>query len=280
MIICPLFEVLRAWFLAPLRFPAMAQERNYQQMKNMKISNPLSKKFTSFACVLASAFGLVAESSAATVVWQTPTALNDWTDIYDASFDGGSDPGKSVYQRNFIGYTYVGTGTTISSWPVADQQSATGDNDFLIGSFDGGSTHNDFIDSSPTGWNTTGMTTIMDGGQFDFTTFTLSNLTVGQQYLIQFLVADNRSYIGPVNRNQTITAGGSTSGLLTYGVDAPSFASSVIGTFTADATSLDFTFSANQSTQVNSIFVTAVPEPSAALLGGLGVLALLRRRRA
>jgi hypothetical protein len=98
--------------------------------------------------------------------------------------------------------------------------------------------------------------------------------------LIQFLVADNRDYIGPANRSETITAGGNTSGALTYGIDAPNFASSVIGTFVADATSLDFTFNSFSSTQVNSIFVTAVPEPSSALLGSFGgIFALLLRKR-
>jgi MYXO-CTERM domain-containing protein len=33
------------------------------------------------------------------------------------------------------------------------------------------------------------------------------------------------------------------------------------------------------SIDVDDVSVTAVPEPSAALLGGLGLLALLRRRR-
>lgn len=244
----------------------------------MKMKHPLGFRLASIACVLTAASGFASLASAATVVWQTPTALTSWTDIYNASADGGPDAGKSVYQLNFIGYTYVGNSNNISSWPEANQQSFTGDNDFLIGNFTGGSTHNDFIDASPSGWDATGMTTIMDGGRFDFTTFTLSNLQVGQQYLVQFLAGDNRSYIGPVDRSQTITAGGSTSGSLTFGYDAPAFASSVIGIFTADSTSLDFTFN-GANTQVNSIFVSAIPEPSAALLGGLSALLIMRRRR-
>lgn len=39
------------------------------------------------------------------------------------------------------------------------------------------------------------------------------------------------------------------------------------------------TGSGNLEASIDSVSVTAVPEPSAALLGGLGVLALLRRRR-
>ncbi len=36
----------------------------------------------------------------------------------------------------------------------------------------------------------------------------------------------------------------------------------------------------NNSMRIDNVLVTAIPEPSAALLGGLGLLALLRRRRA
>lgn len=246
----------------------------------MKMKHPLGFRLASIACVLAAASGLASLASAATVVWQTPTALTSWTDIYNASADGGPDAGKSVYQLNFNNtYTYVGDQFNMASWPDFNQQASTNDSDFLIGSFIDGNTHNDFIEASPSGWDATGMTAIMDGGRWDFTTFTLSNLQIGQEYLIQFLVGDNRSWLGTMSRSQTITAGGSTSGSLTFGYNAPAFASSVIGTFTADSTSLDFTFN-GANTQVNSIFVAAIPEPSSALLGGLGVLALLRRRRA
>jgi hypothetical protein len=61
----------------------------------------------------------------------------------------------------------------------------------------------------------------------------------------------------------------------------------VTGTFTADSTSQSFSnevFNASnvsQGSQFNALtlYQTAVPEPSAALLGGLGMLALLHRRR-
>jgi hypothetical protein len=52
-----------------------------------------------------------------------------------------------------------------------------------------------------------------------------------------------------------------TAGFMTFGIDAPSGA--YTGIF-----------------KIDNLSVTAVPEPSAALLGGLSVLALLRRRRA
>ena len=62
----------------------------------------------------------------------------------------------------------------------------------------------------------------------------------------------------------------------------------VTGTFVADASTQRFTVHAREpggvllaGGQLNALtlYQTAVPEPSAALLGGLGLLALLRRRR-
>jgi hypothetical protein len=58
----------------------------------------------------------------------------------------------------------------------------------------------------------------------------------------------------------------------------------VTGTFTASATTQAFTvetFQAGDSKGglVNALVLNTVPEPHAALLGGLGLLALLRRRR-
>jgi hypothetical protein len=59
---------------------------------------------------------------------------------------------------------------------------------------------------------------------------------------------------------------------------------SLTNTFTGlnlDATDQYISFNArNNVTNIDNLSITAVPEPSAALLGGLSVLALLRRRRA
>jgi hypothetical protein len=54
----------------------------------------------------------------------------------------------------------------------------------------------------------------------------------------------------------------------------------VVGTFTADATSQELTMTRNTDFGVaNALTVGVIPEPSAALLGGLGLLGLLHRRR-
>ena len=112
-------------------------------------------------------------------------------------------------------------------------------------------------------------------------TITFTGLTIGQEYLLQYWVADYRGYGN--DRALTLTGGTNTSGALrfldsdnTYGIHG----SYVIGTFTADATSQSIIANANESTMMNAAQLRVIPEPSAALLGGLGMLALLRRRRA
>jgi hypothetical protein len=110
--------------------------------------------------------------------------------------------------------------------------------------------------------------------------FTFSNLVMNQQYELQVWVADYRGFTN--NRTETITAAGdSASPSLTYlDSDGPIHGQFIIGTFTADATSLTFTMNGNETAMYNAMQLRAIPEPGAALLGGLGMLALLRRRRA
>ena len=99
-------------------------------------------------------------------------------------------------------------------------------------------------------------------------TITLSGLTLGTQYQIQFF-ADSTG-----NNSQTISGSGN--------MDSRN-GQFVTGTFTADVGSQVLTVTrATGSTQfavANGLTVGTIPEPSAALLGGLGLVGLLRRRR-
>jgi hypothetical protein len=97
-------------------------------------------------------------------------------------------------------------------------------------------------------------------------TITLSGLTFGTQYQIQFFA------------DSTGTNGQVISGSATMNSLPGQF---VVGTFTADGTSqvLSVTATSGGFGVANALTIGVIPEPSAALLGGLGLLALLRRRR-
>lgn len=106
-------------------------------------------------------------------------------------------------------------------------------------------------------------------------TMTFSGLTVGQEYAIQYWVQDSRTGVGDINsRNLTLD----TQTVLDYN-NGSGVGQWAIGTFTADNESQTINIAANSSVQVNMLQLRAIPEPGSALLGGLGLLALLRRRR-
>lgn len=116
-------------------------------------------------------------------------------------------------------------------------------------------------------------------------TINLSGLVSGQQYLVQMWTP----YWNSTNFKTQFIAGdrsvsGNSSGLLDLGNVAASRSSQyVVGTFTADATTQIIHATGDAGAGGHGIpsfmQVRAIPEPSAALLGGLGMLALLRRRR-
>jgi hypothetical protein len=96
-------------------------------------------------------------------------------------------------------------------------------------------------------------------------TITLSGLINGTQYQIQFFADSTGS------NSQTIS-----------GSDAMNTLNGqfVTGTFTADAASQVLTMTRTTDFGVaNALTLGTIPEPSAALLGGFGLVGLLRRRR-
>lgn len=108
----------------------------------------------------------------------------------------------------------------------------------------------------------------------------LRGFTVGQEYLVQFVFADTR-YDGGTISLQALSGVTGNSASTTYSYTDGKYLV-VNAQFTADTADTTWIPSANGGAgeQINAIRIVAIPEPSAALLGGLGMLCLLRRRRA
>lgn len=115
----------------------------------------------------------------------------------------------------------------------------------------------------------------------DFATFTLTNLTAGDTYRIQFYFSDTRTVSGIDLRQLHFDDGnGNDSTIFTRGSGMSTY-----GTFVADGTG---TQTINYTSDTPSggvglngyvISTTPVPEPTSSALLGLGGLALILRRR-
>ncbi len=125
---------------------------------------------------------------------------------------------------------------------------------------------------------------------------TFSGLTIGHAYQIQLWFTDNVGTAG----TQGLVLGNGSAAAPTYGVDTTllfevtegGYGQYGLGVFTANAATQSFklrkwgnlttTPVAQSNTYVNAWQIRdlgVIPEPSTALLGGLGALLLLRRRR-
>lgn len=229
-----------------------------------------------------SAVSIVDSLSAASILWDAPTAV--------VSEDDVSLNGTLVIARQatvtyvdqtingvlFSGTTNTQNGVTFglpSGWGGYDPSS------YVVGAAGTPGTLSTSYQRMLTGaWY---------GSSAGTSTISLSGLTLGQEYEVQIWVADYRQFPpNTYNRSETLTAG-NTSGALTYlqtdqsGFNLGSASGSyILGTFTADSTSQTIGVTSASSSQLNALQLRAIPEPSTALLGGLGMLALLRRRRA
>lgn len=116
-------------------------------------------------------------------------------------------------------------------------------------------------------------------------TLRLTGLTVGETYAVYLYSVDARA--GSAGRAQAYWDGFSTPSFTgnSSGSFSQNAATVVMGTFTADAAFQDIFIqetdgAGNDDTHLSAYTLYAVPEPSSAvLIGGVGLLSLLRRRR-
>lgn len=230
------------------------------------------------------AFTLAGAASAATTIsytYQTIASSTDTSWVSPAGYDSVAAFNMGGGTVNFGGLNWLTTNPGAST-----------NNDTAIGlSFHAPGVawalnHPSFYGSSPA-------STLLNTGNYsDYTAsgvefrIDLTGFTVGQEYLVQFIVADSRGG-GTTGREVGINAYsanivGQDSANYQYAFGDDRYAV-VTAKFTPGTGDTAFAFrpgiSGGAGLQVNAIQVLTVPEPSTALLGGLGLLALLRRRR-
>jgi hypothetical protein len=223
-------------------------------------------------------------SHAATITWAAPVDINN--DVTQISTNGTVH--ATAAGRNLGGANTTGASVVINGVTFFDNQTIDAP------------THQDQI-SGATGVTGVYNTLLNDGDRVNVgasVPITFTGLTINNIYEIQFWASDTRNtnVDGVVLNDGTGTAPNpSTSGHATVRYDVVPNTSAgqfVIGTFVADAATqqilvrrwdnLATTPVASGQTLVQAWQIRdlgAVPEPSAVLLGGIGALALLRRRR-
>ena len=228
---------------------------NKDSNKLMNKQNILKTATLALTCAAAS----LTIAQAATITWDAPAS---------ASGDGSTDvitAGTSVYAYQYgtltsdltiNGVTFQSTtDTTADSFASTSNASQQGDIGVIAG------TTGDYESLLRQNiWNAASVGT-----------WTLSGLTDGNDYTVQFWVADTRYGAAQAS---TFSDGTNVSDPLLI-----STGQYVTGTFTADATTQAITIAGDGVFNAMQLRTTAVPEPSSTALLGLGGLALILRRR-
>ena len=224
----------------------------------------MKNKFLPILC--AAGLALPLSSQAATVTWGSVSTIINATTIVTTGVTG-------LVGANFAPATSPITANGVTFTAVTNNSSAA-----IGGGITVATSGMDFTVSNANRSNVTGaFGPIMDShtGTFGGTgTITLSGLVDGTQYQIQFFASTNGAND---LQSQTITGGAGTSAA--FGTHGAGVGKTLLGTFTASGSTQVLTIQNGEPTANALTIGTLVPEPSSVLLGGLGLLGLLRRRR-
>ncbi len=222
--------------------------------------------------------------------WGEPANNNagDWATTGSAMRITGNNNEASTLATSVVSMSDLNTGTIRFEWDLSWTLTAAPGvvrETFLINRDGGGSNRFRWTLTNPSSSTPTDplMRLNLDGNGFA----ALNNLTFTQDELVMNgfganLVLQADFTFGDVGGNNGVTALAAR-----YSYNSDSFSEINIGTFTpyavANLNDLRLhskgALSDTQYLDFNSVSVTVIPEPGAALLGGLGLLALLRRRR-
>lgn len=222
---------------------------------------------------------LTGHASAASIIWGSATNVSSASDISTAgtlvsALDLGSGSDRTINGVTFSAYASVAAGTSGSY----DVTGVTGNGSWGNAAFGAYGTPSAL---ASTVYGSALNDGIYTNGVGSTRSQTLTGLLVGQQYQIQIWFNDVRAHANPDSVTFGSGAGNPTVTLLSND-NSPSFSQYAIGTFTANDTTQLLTFqeTAGQGgATINMFQLRAIPEPSVAVLGGIGMLALLRRRR-
>jgi hypothetical protein len=231
----------------------------------MKASSPLI--IVGLAAVV-----LPLSTDAAPVTWGTPQTVVDNTDIQSAGLTGlagvnfgAATTATTTVNNGSVDVDFAGmTGTAQVTLANNVTVEASGYNFFVAASAPAG----------VTGDYRTVMTRHMGVGG-GAGTITLGGLSFGTEYQIQAYITGSDPNISTLSGSPSLTAGGGNNPGNNNG-----FGQWIVGTFIADGTTQSLTHTANTNEPViNALTIGVIPEPGVTLLGGLGLLGLLRRRR-